>query len=98
VEQDPLRRLLRLVADTQDDEISCEACFALVPQYVELELAGAAVRDRLPLLSQHLDQCGVCREEYETLREFARLEAEDPRPPRDDPGGSPGPSDGPSES
>jgi hypothetical protein len=87
VEEDPLRRLLRLVADTRDDEISCDECFALVPQYVELELAGAAVRDRLPLLSQHLHQCSVCREEYETLREFARLQAEDRRPPLDDSGG-----------
>lgn len=37
----------------------------------------ARVADKkLPRLRQHLNQCGVCREEYETLRDLVRLEAE----------------------
>jgi hypothetical protein len=40
---------------------------------VDLELAGQPVAERLPLLRQHLAQCGVCREEYQVLRELARL-------------------------
>jgi hypothetical protein len=78
VEQRPLDQLLRHIAGTQEEEISCEECFALVPPYVDLEMAGEAARERLPRLSQHLDQCAVCREEYETLRDFVRLEAENP--------------------
>jgi hypothetical protein len=75
-----LERLLRLVARTADEELSCDACFELLPQYVDLEVSGEAPNDRLPLFRHHLEQCAVCREEYETLRELARLEAEG-RPP-----------------
>jgi hypothetical protein len=68
-------RLLQHIAATEDEEISCTECFDLVPQYVDLEIAGQ-VADKLPRLRQHLNQCGVCREEYETLRDLVRLEAE----------------------
>lgn len=78
-------RLLRHVWQTQDEEISCTECFDLVPQYVDLEIAGQAADQRLPRLRQHLDQCGVCREEYETLRDLARMEAEGRSPTGDEP-------------
>ena len=70
------RRLLQHIADTDDEEISCAECFDLVPQYVDLEIAGLAADKKLPRLRQHLNQCGVCREEYETLHDLVRLEAE----------------------
>lgn len=69
-------RLLRHLCDTEDEEISCTECFDLVPQYVDLEIAGHVGSTTLPRLRQHLDQCGVCREEYETLRDLRQLEAE----------------------
>ncbi len=68
--------LLRRIWETEDEEISCTKCFELVPQYVDLEVAGQAADKKLPRLRQHLNQCGVCREEYETLRDLTRLEAE----------------------
>jgi hypothetical protein len=67
-----LRRLLRHVADTTDEEITCSECFALVSRYVDLEAAGQAGEGVLPELQQHLRQCGVCREEYEALRDLVR--------------------------
>jgi hypothetical protein len=67
-----LRRLLQRLADTEDAEISCAECFDLVSQYVDLEAAGQADDRTLPALEQHLRQCGVCREEYETLRALVR--------------------------
>jgi predicted anti-sigma-YlaC factor YlaD len=45
-------------------------------QFVDLELAGEAAESRLPQVRHHLDQCRVCREEYEILRDLARLEVE----------------------
>jgi hypothetical protein len=72
-----LERLLRLVAATEDQELSCTDCFELLPQYVDLEIAGRAPDARLPRFRQHLEQCAVCREEYETVRELAGL-GEDP--------------------
>ena len=69
-------RLLRHIWETEDEEISCTECFDLVPQYVDLEIAGQMADKTLRRLRQHLNQCGVCREEYEVLHDLARLEAE----------------------
>jgi hypothetical protein len=81
VEQRALDHLLRCIAHTQEEEISCDECFALVPVFVDLEMAGEPAAERLPRLSQHLGQCGVCQEEYETLRALVRLEADNRLPP-----------------
>ena len=69
-----LRRLLQHLAETDDTEISCEECFDLVSHYVDLQAAGQADGRTLPALQQHLRQCGVCREEYEVLRDLVRLD------------------------
>jgi predicted anti-sigma-YlaC factor YlaD len=83
VERPALRRLLRNIADTVDDEISCAECFDLVSQYVDLEVAETVSEQTLPRLKQHLQQCGVCREEYEILRDLVRLEAQGRAPSAD---------------
>jgi hypothetical protein len=83
VELPALRRLLQNIADTADEEISCSECFDLVSQYVDLEIAGQAGEGTLPRLRQHLRQCGVCREEYEVLRDLGRLDADGPAPAAD---------------
>ena len=84
MDQAAFRRLLQHLADTEEDEISCSECFALLPSAVELEIAGKADDRAATRLRQHLRQCGVCREEYETLLGLARLEA-DGQPPAADP-------------
>jgi hypothetical protein len=84
VSQSKIERLLRLVHRTADEELSCTECFDLLPHYVDLEIGGHAPATGLPLFAQHLVQCTVCREEYETLRELARLEAEGHPPSVDD--------------
>jgi hypothetical protein len=63
--------LLQNIADTEDEEISCSECFDLVSEYVEV--AGPA-GEVMPRLRQHLRQCGVCREEYEVLRDLVRMD------------------------
>ena len=73
--EDRLDELLRRIADTEDEELSCSDCFDLISGYVELEVGGRDPAGSLPRLGQHLRQCGVCREEYETLRDLARLDA-----------------------
>jgi hypothetical protein len=86
--QDPIitrwRRLLRQLQETQDHELSCSECFDQLSDYVDLELAGQPVAERLPMLRQHLTQCGVCREEYQVLRELARLSASGELPSEDE--------------
>jgi hypothetical protein len=78
----PIQRLLKLVATTAEAEISCTDCLALLPKYADLELAGGPAATTLPQLAQHLGQCGVCREEYEVLRDLLRADA---APPSSDP-------------
>jgi len=76
----PLDRLLRQIADTEPEEISCSECFEWLPSAVEGELAGAAPTSRGALLARHLGQCAVCREEYEVLRDFVRSPEARPGP------------------
>ena len=55
-------------------QVTCEECFELLDEYVELELAGADADARLPGMHAHLDGCPACREDHESLREFVALQ------------------------
>ena len=67
---------LRNIYETQDEEISCTECFDLVSSFVEKEISGGNVATELPQVKQHLDQCRACHDEYEVLRDLARLKEE----------------------
>ena len=79
-----LELLLRRIADTADEELSCSECFDLIAGYVDLEVGGRDPATSAPGLAQHLRQCGVCHEEYEVLRDLARLERDGREPSIDD--------------
>ena len=53
-------------------DIGCEACFELLDEYVDVELAGDDPEARIPGMRVHLDGCPACLEEYEALRELAQ--------------------------
>lgn len=55
-------------------EVTCEECFELLDQYVDLELAGEDADDRLPGMRAHLEGCPACREDHESLRDFVAQE------------------------
>ena len=61
--------LERLLGPT-GPEVSCEQCFELLDEYVDLELSSGDAEARVPDLRNHLDGCPACREDYESLREF----------------------------
>ena len=84
MKNDRFERWLRNIFQTEDAEISCSECFDLVSHFVEVELSGEDPAIKIPQLKQHLDQCAACREEYETLRDLARLEKDDHLPSSDD--------------
>lgn len=84
-----IERLLRQVSGTAAEEISCSQCFELLAPCVELELAGGPQAAAMPALAQHLGQCGVCREEYETLRDFMREQGDGPLSPPEEPSAPP---------
>ena len=56
----------RLLGPTEP-EVSCERCFELLDQYVDLEAAGADADARLPGMRPHLEGCPACREDHDSL-------------------------------
>lgn len=70
-----LERALRHVYDAKEKEMLCSEFFEQLDEYIDREIAGEEVARRLPEVKYHLEHCGVCGEEYETLRDLARLEA-----------------------
>jgi hypothetical protein len=58
-------------------EVSCEQCFDLIDEYVELELADIEAGSLLPEVRAHLEGCSACNEDHESLRALlAQLDAE----------------------
>ena len=60
---DPLDRLL----GPAGPEVSCEECFELLDQYVDLELTGRDADAELPGMRAHLEGCPACHEDHESL-------------------------------
>ena len=60
-------RLERLLGPTSP-QVSCEVCFDMLDEYVELRVSGQDADDRLPGMRAHLDGCPACREDYGSLR------------------------------
>ncbi|HEY6041075.1 MAG TPA: hypothetical protein VIX58_03010 [Anaerolineae bacterium] len=77
-------RFVNQIFQTTDQEISCTDCLDLVSDYVDRELAGEGVTQTMAPVKQHLGECRVCREEYEALRDLARLTAEGHGPANED--------------
>lgn len=56
------------------EEVSCERCFELLDEYVELEVAGKDADAKLPGLRTHLEACPACHEDHESLRDLVLAE------------------------
>jgi anti-sigma factor RsiW len=67
------RRIERLLGPT-GDEVTCEQCFDLLDEYVDLELSGADADARIPGMNTHLEGCPACREDHESLRALVSSE------------------------
>jgi hypothetical protein len=70
---DQVASMVRMVAGTRPDELGCDECFEQLDRFAELHLAGKSVAEAMPLVQDHLDRCGDCREEFELL--LASLQA-----------------------
>lgn len=78
-----LARFLKRVQQTRDQEINCSECLDQISRYVDVELATRQAEQHMPRVSQHLEQCTVCQEEYQVLRELARFDEQDQAPGQD---------------
>jgi len=63
-----IRKLLRLVRLTRDEEIGCNQCLRRAAEFAERALEGKTVSEGLEAVEHHLRVCQDCREEYELLR------------------------------
>ena len=62
-----LKEMARGIMTTRPDEIGCAECFDQMDRFVEIELAGRDAAEAMPLVQDHLNRCGNCREEFEAL-------------------------------
>ena len=60
---------LRVLEETDDEELSCDEIFNKLDQYVEREVDKKDAAHLMPLIREHLDLCPDCCEEYEALLE-----------------------------
>jgi len=69
---DPTRssELIKRLLGPSDPEVSCEDCFELIDQYVDLEVAGENADSRLHGMREHLEGCPACREDHDSLYEL----------------------------
>jgi hypothetical protein len=74
VSTDPPHALIARLLGPAAPEVTCEECFELLDEYVELELAGEDADVRLPGVRAHLQGCPACHEDHESLRDFVQLQ------------------------
>ena len=65
-------RLITGLLGPDGAEVTCEQCFELLDEYVDLEAAGADADARLPGMHAHLVGCPACREDHASLRDLVR--------------------------
>lgn len=62
-----LKKLVRSIIATRQDEIGCDDCFDELDRFVDMLLKGKKASEAMPLVQHHLDMCLDCREEFKAL-------------------------------
>jgi hypothetical protein len=66
--------LLKSLLGPEGPELTCEQCFAELDRYVELELSCADADAAVPGMRAHLEGCGACDEDHQSLRALVESE------------------------
>ena len=67
-------KLVARLLGPADPQVTCEACFELLDEYVDLELTGNDPDAHLPGMRAHLEGCPACHEDHESLRALVAIE------------------------
>ena len=59
-----IRKMMRSLELTYEQELTCGECFEEVDRFAELELRGKNAAEAMPLVQEHLERCAGCKEEY----------------------------------
>ncbi|MDP1715785.1 MAG: hypothetical protein Q8L41_13680 [Anaerolineales bacterium] len=62
-----MQKMLTMLSNTQDVELTCDEVFAVLDQFAELAAQGEDVTGLMPLVQHHLDMCADCWDEYKVL-------------------------------
>lgn len=65
----------RTLLGPEGPQVSCDTCFELLDEYVDLELSGADADARLPGMRAHIEGCPACAEEHASLCALAAGDA-----------------------
>ena len=65
-----MSELLNSLLGPGEPELTCEQCFDLLDEYVELELQGGDADAEIPGMHAHLSGCPACHEDHESLLAF----------------------------
>jgi hypothetical protein len=76
--EDILKKILMAISTTQPDEIGCTDCFEIIDEFAELKLQGKNAEEAMPLVQDHLNRCGNCREEFEALLDCLKATSSQP--------------------
>jgi hypothetical protein len=66
-DSDIFRALIREILEAREVEIGCDECFEQLDRFVEMRLSGMDTVQAMPLVQEHLQICGECRQEFEAL-------------------------------
>jgi hypothetical protein len=75
-DRDIFKALVGEIADTRDVEIGCDECFEQLDRFVEMKLGGLNAAQAMPLVQEHVEIYGECREEFEALLAALRATGE----------------------
>ncbi len=67
LDKQQVKFLLSAVANTREDEITCDECLAGMAEFAETQLVGAEITDAKKHIQAHIAFCPECAEEYAVL-------------------------------
>ena len=76
ISADQAEKMLLMIQNTQDVELSCDDVHGLLDQYTEMAMRGEDVAKMLPLVTFHLAKCPDCREEFDALSRILQAQAD----------------------
>lgn len=65
-----MQKMMTMLANTEEQELTCDEVYALLDEFVELAARGEDVAALMPLVKHHLDMCPDCQEEYRVLEKI----------------------------
>ncbi len=68
ITNEQIKGLLGAVANTSNQEISCQTCEDQISQFAEAQLSGKEITAALKAIEEHLKICPECTEELQFIK------------------------------